>query len=102
MMTTKNFFSKILSLVYIVLILSACSGTSSFHAVPIDPITPAAEIELLDQKGQLFRLSDMHGKVVLLFFGFTYCVDECPLTMAHLKLALEQLGDGAQNVQVVL
>ena len=44
----------------------------------------------------------MRGKVVLLFFGFTNCVDECPLTMAHIKLALEMLGDGAQDVQVVL
>ena len=101
-MTTNNIFSRIVSLVSIILILSACSGASSFHAVPIDPITPAAEIELLDHKGQLFRLSDMHGKVVLLFFGFTNCVDECPLTMAHLKLALEQLGDDARDVQVVL
>jgi protein SCO1/2 len=38
----------------------------------------------------------------LIFFGFTNCVDECPLTMAHLKQALELLGDNSQNVQVVM
>jgi protein SCO1/2 len=99
MITKQSIFSKLFSLISIVLILAACS---SFHAKPIDPIEPAAEIELLDHNGRLFRLSDMHGKVVLLFFGFTNCVDECPLTMAHLKLALEELGDDAGSVQVVL
>jgi protein SCO1/2 len=68
----------------------------------MDPARPAVEIDLPDHNGQLFKLSDMHGKVVLLFFGFTNCVDECPLTMAHLKLALEQIADDAQKVQVVL
>jgi len=37
-----------------------------------------------------------------LFFGFTNCVEECPLTAAHLKLALETLGTDAQDAQVVL
>jgi hypothetical protein len=37
-------------------------------------------------------MSSQHGKVVLLYFGYTNCADECPLTMAHIKLALESLG----------
>jgi len=47
-------------------------------------------------------MSSQRGKVVLLYFGYVNCPDECPLTMAHQKLALESLGDQARNVQVIM
>ena len=53
----------------------------------IEPAMPAAEISLTDQNGQPFRLADYRGKVVLLFFGYTYCPDVCPATMAELRAA---------------
>ena len=74
----------------------------SFHGAVIEPPAPAADINLTDDNGQLFRLSNFRGKVVLLYFGYTNCPNECPLTMAHLKRALELLGNQAQNVQVVM
>jgi len=40
--------------------------------------------------------------VVLLYFGFINCPDECPTTMAHIKLALESLGESAEKVQVLM
>lgn len=36
-------------------------------------------------------LSDFHGKVVVLYFGYTACPDICPTSMATLKGALNQL-----------
>jgi protein SCO1/2 len=74
----------------------------SFHGAVITPPLPAAEIKLTDQNGQPFVLSNLRGKVVLVFFGYTNCPDECPLTMAHLKQTLELLGDRADDVQVVM
>jgi protein SCO1 len=68
----------------------------------IAPAIPATEISMMDAHGNLFRLSDQRGKVVLLFFGYTNCPDECPLTLAHIKQALEMLGDSAQDVRVVM
>jgi protein SCO1/2 len=38
----------------------------------------------------------------MVFFGFTNCVDECPLTMAHLTQARQMLGDSAGKVHVIL
>ncbi len=68
----------------------------------IDPPLPAAEIALNDFNGQPFKLSSLRGKVVVLYFGYTNCPDECPLTMAHLKLATDLLGSQAQDVKVVM
>jgi protein SCO1 len=66
-----------------------------------EPYPVAEEIELAHANGSDFRLSKQRGKVVALFFGYTSCPDVCPTTMAELKLALEQLGDQADQVQVL-
>lgn len=85
------------------LVTTACSVLgASFKGDLVTPATTAPEINLKDDQGNDFQLSSMQGKVVLLFFGFTNCVDECPLTMAKIKQALESLGEGSQNVVVAL
>lgn len=48
--------------------------------------------ELTDQDGRPFRFSEMHGRVVLVFFGFTNCPDICPTTMAKFG-QLQQSGN---------
>jgi protein SCO1/2 len=57
---------------------------------------------LTDHNGQPFTMTSQRGKVVLLYFGYVNCPDECPLTMAHVKLARESLGNQARNVQVAM
>ena len=91
-------------LISLLLIASAsCSALGpSFNGAALEPLSAAPEFSLTDHNGSPFHLSEMRGSVVLLFFGFTNCVEECPLTAAHLKLALETLGTDAQDVQVVL
>ncbi len=74
----------------------------SFKGAVITPPWHAPEINLTDHNGQNFTLSSQRGKVVLLYFGYVNCPDECPLTMAHLKLARESLGDQAKDVQVAM
>ena len=92
------------AIVLFVLVASAsCSALgASYKAEALDPLVSAPELNLTDHHGNAFHLGGMRGKVVLLFFGFTNCVSECPLTMAHLKLALEMLGESARDVQVAL
>lgn len=43
-----------------------------------------SEFRLIDQQGELFTKVDLQGSWSLVFFGFTYCPDICPLTMAEL------------------
>jgi len=74
----------------------------SFRGAVITPPWSAPEINLTDHNGSPFKMSDQRGKVVLLYFGYVNCPNECPLTMAHLKLALESIGERARNVQVIM
>ena len=77
-------------------------ATQTFHGHVIDPPRLVADIRMKDEAGQLFELGTTQKKIVLLFFGYTHCPDECPLTLANLKLALEMLGTDVQKVQVVM
>ncbi len=60
--------------------------------------------ELVDYNGEPFTPEDLQGKWSLLFFGFTYCPDICPTTMALLNRFYQQQqeGDYAEDLQVVM
>jgi protein SCO1/2 len=67
-----------------------------------EPYPAAPEIVIDRSDGSNFRLSEMRGKIVLLFFGYTSCPDVCPTTLAELKLALTELKDeDAAQVKVL-
>jgi protein SCO1/2 len=66
-----------------------------------DPALPAPEIELARDNRNSFKLSEMRGNVVLLFFGYTSCPDVCPTTLSELRKVNEQMGSAATRMQVV-
>jgi protein SCO1/2 len=39
----------------------------------------------INQQGQRMALSELQGRNVLLFFGYTFCPDICPTTLADLS-----------------
>lgn len=96
--------ARMISLALCLLVaISSCSVLgASFKGDLLQPAATAPEINITDATGKNFQLSSLHGKVVLIFFGFTNCVDECPLTMAKLKLTLGSLGDQSQNMVVAM
>ena len=65
------------------------------------PPRPAADLALTDQHGQPFSLEDHRGKVILLYFGYTYCPDFCPTTLTDFLQVKQDLGDRADEVEVV-
>lgn len=49
------------------------------------------DFELIDQNGSAFTRDNLRGRWTLVFFGFTYCPDVCPTTMALLAQLMKQL-----------
>jgi protein SCO1 len=76
--------------------------TPELHGTLLDPPLPAAEFALTSGGGRLVGPPQFRGKLVVLFFGFTHCPDVCPLTMQRLGAAMRELGDRAEQVQVIL
>ena len=73
----------------------------SFRGTLYDPALPAPEIDLIRDNGSSFRLSELRGSVVLLFFGYASCPDVCPTTLSELRKVNEELGQDADQVEVV-
>jgi len=53
---------------------------------------------LIDQHGMRRTDADFRGKYMLVFFGYTYCPDVCPTTLAVEAEALDQLGTRANDI----
>ena len=68
--------------------------------------TPRAlpEFELLDHHGEAFNKDSLKGQWSLIFFGFTYCPDICPTTMAQLAQLVEKLEGlpEAEDTRVIM
>ena len=39
---------------------------------------------------------------MVLYFGYTFCPDVCPITLSKLDRAMDILGDDAEDVQVIM
>ncbi|MFL6303397.1 MAG: SCO family protein [Candidatus Sulfotelmatobacter sp.] len=58
----------------------------------VTPPLPKPHFVLTDTSGARFDFwNRTRGVVTLLFFGYTYCPDECPMHMANLGAALKRL-----------
>jgi cytochrome oxidase Cu insertion factor (SCO1/SenC/PrrC family) len=53
---------------------------------------------LTDQNGIVRTEKDYRGKYPLVFFGYTYCPDVCPTTLAVISAALDKLGAQADKI----
>lgn len=73
----------------------------TFHGTVLQAATPVADFQLATTTGKPMRLSDFRGSYVLLYFGYTYCPDACPLTLADLADMMKLLGPAADDVQVI-
>ena len=65
---------------------------------------PLTAFALTDDKNRVFDLASLKGKWSFLFFGFTYCPDVCPTTLAVLARARENIAKntaGAEDLQFV-
>ncbi|MCW1966495.1 MAG: SCO family protein [Anaerolineae bacterium] len=67
-----------------------------------NPPKAMADFTLTDQNGKPFNFSELRGSPVLMFFGYTYCPDVCPVTMSDFRRVKVALGDKASHVKFVM
>lgn len=73
-----------------------------FHGVVMQSLTEAPAIDLEATTGELIGLDSFAGKLVVVYFGYTHCPDVCPTTLSTLHKALDKMGSGSEDVQVVM
>ena len=94
----RRFFGVGLSA--IAALLAACSDKKPvFNSIDISGGELGKDFALTDHNGQLRKLSDFAGKVVVVFFGYTQCPDVCPTTMTELVEVKRLLGKDGDRLQ---
>ena len=73
-----------------------------FHGTILQSPDPAYNFQLTDDIGQRVQLSDFQGKLVVLYFGYTYCPDVCPATLTEMDKGVKILGTKAEEIQVIM
>ena len=56
---------------------------------------------LFDQTGKKRSLAEFKGKVVLIYFGYMFCPDICPIDLSNLAGLLKRLGKDSAQVQII-
>ncbi|TCJ87636.1 SCO family protein [Cocleimonas flava] len=75
------------------------SGTGIVYASETTRV--GGDFTLTDHDGKPFELKQLRGKLVLIFFGYTFCPDICPSELSSLAKVLRSLGDDADNVSAL-
>jgi len=57
--------------------------------------------KLVDQNGRMVTNTDLEGKWLLVYFGYTHCPDACPTALNNIALALDDLGIEKKEVRPV-
>ena len=73
----------------------------TFHGTVIQSPEPSYNFTLTSSSGDV-SLTDYRGKLVLIYFGYTFCPDICPATLANVGQALRDLGSRADDIQVIM
>lgn len=80
-------------------LVASTAGCEKKPALPIETI--GGDFSLTDHNGQPFALSSLRGKVVLVFFGYSFCPDVCPTTLSKLSSVTRKLGEDRQQMKTL-
>jgi protein SCO1/2 len=75
------------------------SATELIEGLLSGRVPVGGPFELTDQTGHRRTDADFRGKLVVLYFGYTYCPDVCPTELQSISLALDKLGAAAEAAQ---
>ena len=53
---------------------------------------------LQDADGKRVTTDDFPGKILLVYFGYTHCADQCPTSVSTMAEALDEMGPAARHV----
>jgi protein SCO1/2 len=105
-MKTRSFSSILLLISLAVLVMVAAFVVVKVSKPSIPPelvgvlrpqVSLIREFQLTDQHGEKFDNQSLNGKWSFVFFGYTFCPDICPTTLAVLTAMQKQLQHAPEN-----
>jgi protein SCO1/2 len=82
--------------------LAGCDADAGWRSTVISGSSPPLEFSMTRASdGKAVTEADYRGEVVMLYFGYTFCPDVCPTTLANVSRSLARLGPRAEQVRVL-
>ncbi len=80
--------------------LAACGDAKAWHDIDVTGGSPALQFSMQRAPdGREVSAADYRGGITMLYFGYTFCPDVCPLTLQNVNAAFSRMGSDAQAVR---
>jgi len=95
-----------IGLIAVLVFASLAVSLGFFQSGPVSGGPPSLgaplikSFQLVDQNGQAVSERDVLGRPSVIFFGFTFCPEVCPTTLASLTSTLGRMGADADKLNV--
>jgi len=90
------------------LALSACGNANNSNSIAQSGTVIASgtaaiggPFSLTDTNGETFTQENLMGQPSLIYFGFSYCPDVCPMALQKMGALQAQLGDDGDKLQYI-
>ena len=81
--------------------LAGCSG-EDWYGIDVSGTLSDLDFTLTRARdGKVVTEEDYRGQIVAMFFGFTYCPDICPMTLANMTALTDALGEAADRLSIL-
>ncbi len=82
--------------------LGGCDDGARWHGLNVTGSSPRLALTMTRAvDGKQVTAADYQGRIVMLYFGYTFCPDVCPTTLLNIDTILRKLGPAAKNVRVL-
>lgn len=79
---------------------TARADDQGWHDIDVTGTSPSLDFVMqATPEGRTVFQHDYRGFVTMLYFGYTFCPDVCPLTMQHVAAALAKTGDAEKQIR---
>jgi len=94
---------RVLAAMLVMAPLAACSGPSAPVSPPLEGARIGGPFTLTNQDGKQVTDRDFAGKYRIVYFGYTYCPDVCPVDARNIGLGLRAVekSDPAIGAKIV-
>ncbi len=83
-------------------LIGGCRSGDDRGAIDISGNSPPLEFAMTRASdGRRVTEADYRGRIVMLYFGYTFCPDVCPTTLANVAEVLKRLGPDAERVRLL-
>ena len=94
----KRLHVLVIALIFVILglvgLLAIWPGGTNVGAVTGGKALIGGPFSLINQHGERMTEKDFSGRFMLIYFGYTYCPDFCPLSLSTMTEALDLLDHG--------